>query len=194
MFAIEEAKLPPPTPASIATASSVPNETPGSSTIPAATHGTSSSSALMIVQFRPPTRATASVYGIRSTAPTAAGRAVSRNFCEGSNPYAGPRKSTKTAQRLQTEKPMCSARIEKTRFRRATRSPRASQKAGSSGLQSSIQRVPRPRATAGAGVETLCVDTGSSCGDPAGLGTSLHGCLDRPSGGGPAGIEGRPAR
>ena len=67
MLAIDDEKLPPPTPASIATASSVPNDTPGSSTSAVAVIGTSSSAALTIVQLRPPNFATANVYGSRST-------------------------------------------------------------------------------------------------------------------------------
>jgi len=46
---------------------------------------------------------------------------------------------------LQTEKPMCSERMENERFLRATRAPVASQNAVSSGRQSSIQwRRSRP--------------------------------------------------
>ena len=40
----------------------------------------------MTVQLRPPNLATANVYGIRSTAPTSVGSAVSRNFPAGSMP------------------------------------------------------------------------------------------------------------
>ena len=80
MLVIEEAKLPPPTPANMATISSVLNETPGSRKIAIRVVGMSSSSALITVQLRPPNLATAKVYGSRSTAPTSVGRAVSRNF------------------------------------------------------------------------------------------------------------------
>jgi hypothetical protein len=76
---------------------------------------------------------------MRTAAPIAAGTVVSRNFWAGVKPHSGPRKSTKTDQRLQTEKPMCSERIEKARLRRATRSPVSAQNVGSSGRQSSIQ-------------------------------------------------------
>src|SRR4051812_49573844 len=48
------------------------------------------------------------------------------------------RKSTSTDHRLQTEKPMCSEKIEKKRLRRATFLPVDSQNRGSSGRQSSI--------------------------------------------------------
>jgi hypothetical protein len=61
MLAMELAKLPPPTPAMHDTISSVVKETPGSSTIAVAMVGMSSSAALMIVQLRPPNRATAKV-------------------------------------------------------------------------------------------------------------------------------------
>lgn len=61
MFAIDEAKLPPPTPASAVTISSVVSETPGRSTSSASTEGISSSVAETTVQFRPPNLATAKV-------------------------------------------------------------------------------------------------------------------------------------
>ena len=61
MLAIELAKLPPPTPATAATSSRVFSETPGSSTTRARLSGTTSSSALNTVQFRPPNFATANV-------------------------------------------------------------------------------------------------------------------------------------
>src|SRR4051812_37700476 len=120
MLAIDEAKLPPPTPASAATTSSVPSDTPGFRTTIIAVSGTSSRSALIVVQLRPPNRATAKVYGSRRTEPTAAGTDVSRNLSAGVKPYFGPRKSTSDAHIVQTEKPMCSDRMEKTRLRRAT--------------------------------------------------------------------------
>src|SRR5215218_8805398 len=139
MLAIELAKLPPPTPARHETISSVENETPGSSTIAVAIVGTSSSAALTIVQLRPPNFATANVYGSRTNAPSAVGSVVSRNLPAGSMPNTGSgRKRTSTDHRLQTEKPMCSEKIEKKRFRRATALPVDSQNSGSSGRQSSI--------------------------------------------------------
>src|SRR5215475_12041156 len=119
MLAIDEAKLPPPKPATVAAASSRPYGTPGYSTAAANRHGTSSRAALTIVQLRPPNFVTANVYGSRSSAPTAVGSVVSRNFPAGSTWYSGPRKSTNTDHRLHTEKPTCSDMIEKTRFRRA---------------------------------------------------------------------------
>src|ERR687890_230566 len=112
MLAIEDAKLPPPTPATAARINSVAYETPGSIR-----------TALTIVQLRPPKRATANVYGIRSTEPTSAGTAVSRNFPAGSTPYCGPRNSTSTDHIVHTEKPMCSEKMEDARLRRAMRAP-----------------------------------------------------------------------
>ena len=85
--------------------------------------GISSSSALMMVQLRPPNVATANVYGSRSTAPTSVGTAVSRNLPAGSMPYSGPRNSTSTDHMLQTEKPMCSETTEKIRLRLAIGAP-----------------------------------------------------------------------
>src|SRR4051812_5257340 len=139
MFAMDDEKLPPPTPAIAATISSDENDTPGCSTKIAAIVGMRSSAALTTVQFRPPNLATANVYGSRMPAPTAVGSVVSRNFCDGSSPYSGPRKSTNTDQRLQIENPMCSEKMENMRFRFATFSPFSAQNTGSSGRQSSIQ-------------------------------------------------------
>src|SRR4051794_39063585 len=127
MLDIDELKLPPPTPANVATARRVPKPTPGCNTKAAAMEGISSSAAAMIVQLRPPNRRTASVYGRRRNEPTAAGIVVRRNFCDGSKPYSGPRKRTKTDHIVHTEKPMCSEMIEKIRLRRATAAPVRSQ-------------------------------------------------------------------
>ncbi len=86
MLVIEEAKLPPPTPVSAATTISVVYDTPGFITKAAVTVGTSSSSALTTVQFRPPNIATAKVYGTRSTPPTSVGIATRKNLPAGSIP------------------------------------------------------------------------------------------------------------
>src|SRR3954466_3209981 len=143
MFAIELAKLPPPTPARQLTTSRVENETPGSSTIAVAMAGTSSSAALTIVQLRPPNLATANVYGRRTNAPSAVGSVVSRNLPAGSMPNTGSgRNSTSTDHRLQIEKPMCPEKTEQNRLHRATGRPVDSQNSTSSGRQSSIQRPP----------------------------------------------------
>ena len=80
MFAIDEAKLPPPRPVTAARTISVVYDTPGRMRIAAGIDGRSSRAALMTVQLRPPKVATARVYGSRSTEPTSAGTAVSRNF------------------------------------------------------------------------------------------------------------------
>ena len=62
MFAIELAKLPPPTPPSAATSSSTPNGVSGfETTMPSSVAGISSSAADTIVQFRPPKIATMNV-------------------------------------------------------------------------------------------------------------------------------------
>src|SRR5215471_18493823 len=114
MFAIDEAKLPPPTPATAASTIIVVYDTPGRRSNATPTLGARSSSALTIVQLRPPKRATAYVYGSRIAEPTSAGTAVRRNLPAGSTWYAGPRKSTSTDHSVQTENPMCSNRIETT--------------------------------------------------------------------------------
>jgi len=86
MLVIDEAKLPPPTPAKSDTTNNVLKETPGFSTMAIKVQGTRSSSAATIVQLRPPNFPTAKVYGSRSNAPTNVGAAVSRNFWAGSKP------------------------------------------------------------------------------------------------------------
>src|SRR3954447_10889970 len=61
--------------------------------------------------------------------------------------------STSTDQRLHTENPTCSEKIEKIRLRRATFLPDASQNATSSGRQSSIHFPPvTPPSSGGAAV------------------------------------------
>ena len=62
MLVIDEAKLPPPRPASAAQNSIVPNDVDGSLTAQASARvGTTSSSAETTVQLRPPKRGTAKV-------------------------------------------------------------------------------------------------------------------------------------
>src|SRR5438067_13782923 len=80
MFAIEDAKLPPPSPA-VAAASrnaqyGVPVWVRHHTMEPS---GTSSSAADAVVQFLPPNRATATVYGIRMNDPTRFGTATSHS-------------------------------------------------------------------------------------------------------------------
>src|SRR3979411_1153259 len=120
MLVIDEAKFPPPKPPSAATMRKVPSEVPGCITIAAATVGMSSSMALMMVQFRPPNLATAKLYGSRIREPTSVGVETSRNLSAAERPYLGPRNRPITDQRVQIEKPMCSAKIENHRFRFAT--------------------------------------------------------------------------
>lgn len=111
-----------------------------------------------MVQVRPPNRATAKVYGRRSAAPIAVGTVVSTNLPAGSMWYAGPRKRTSTDHRLQTEKPTCSLKMDRTRLRRATLAPVAVQNVASSGRQSVIRRG------AVVGVRRSTVVMGASCG------------------------------
>ena len=66
MLVIDDAKLPPPTPASAAVIIKVSKEMPGLSRNAAVIVGISRSSALTMVQLRPPNFATAKVYGIRT--------------------------------------------------------------------------------------------------------------------------------
>src|ERR671910_2138871 len=103
---------------------------------------------LAMVQFRPPHFGTASVYGIRRIEPTNGGIATSRNSEPGSKlkPAAG-RLTTTMLHSDQMEKPRFSTKIEKTRFRQATRRPVRAQNVSSSGRQSEIQR----RRSAGSG-------------------------------------------
>src|ERR671924_314190 len=95
-------------------------------------------------KFPPPTPANTAMTSIvlndtPGSMPAAAGSVVIRNFCPGSKPYSGPRKSTKTDHIVHTENPRCSEKIENARLRRAMRLPVVSQKVVSSGRQSSIQ-------------------------------------------------------
>ena len=61
MFVIDDAKLPPPTPAIAAITMKVVYDVPGCMKIASRIVGTRSSAALTIVQFRPPNTATANV-------------------------------------------------------------------------------------------------------------------------------------
>ena len=61
MFAMLDAKLPPPSPVIAERTSKVAKDADGVSKIAEASVGINSSNALAIVQFRPPNRATASV-------------------------------------------------------------------------------------------------------------------------------------
>src|SRR5919206_1353744 len=117
MFVIDDAKLPPPTPARQATITNVGKDVPGCMTVAAMNVGISSRAALTTVQFRPPNLATAKVYGSRRIDPTRVGAETRKNFPAASTWYSGPMKSTSTDHRVHTEKPMCSDSTENSRFR-----------------------------------------------------------------------------
>ncbi|GAA2380381.1 hypothetical protein Cme02nite_16160 [Catellatospora methionotrophica] len=73
---------------------------------------------------------------MRITAPIRFGSATSQNFWSTVNGKAAAGiATTTTLQSVHTEKPRCSAKMEKTRFRRATRRPVEAQNCGSSGSQ-----------------------------------------------------------
>src|SRR5215207_3787276 len=133
MFAIDEAKLPPPRPAVAAASSRAQYAVDGSETSHASSSvGINSSSALTTVQVRPPKRAGAKVYGNRAVAPTSPGIDTSQNSWPvvSENPASLSLTAT-TLQSCQTEKPRNSAKIEKPRLRRATRAPVSAQKSAS---------------------------------------------------------------
>ena len=142
MFAIELAKLPPPTPAVAATTSSIQNGASGfCTTMPSSIAGMSSRPAEIIVQFRPPTMATMNVYGNRRVAPTRLGSEISQNDSAvvSSKPADGSITTT-MLHSCQTTKPRNSAKIDQPRFRLAIRLPWDCQNAGSSGVHPSSQR------------------------------------------------------
>ncbi|GIG05775.1 hypothetical protein Cco03nite_24750 [Catellatospora coxensis] len=73
---------------------------------------------------------------MRISAPIRFGSATSQNFWSTVNGKAvAGIATTTTLQSVHTEKPRCSAKMEKTRFRRATRRPVEAQNCGSSGSQ-----------------------------------------------------------
>src|SRR5690606_29938912 len=119
MFDIDEAKLPPPTPARAATPSITGNGVSGLPTQRARPiTGSSSRAADTTVQLRPPKRATMNVYGKRSVAPTRLGIEMSQNVCPTSNakPAAGSEITT-IDQSCQTTNPRNSAKIDQRRLR-----------------------------------------------------------------------------
>src|SRR5512139_3895500 len=153
MFAMLEAKFPPPKPAVTAATTNIQYGVAGLLThTTSSVHGTSRSSALTTVQLRPPKRATAKVYGNRIVAPTRLGTAASQNSwsTEKSKP-ACARYTALTLQSIQTENPTCSARIDHARLRRATCFPPPSQNSSFSGSQCSIHLLPRGPASWGDG-------------------------------------------
>ena len=144
MLAIEDAKLPPPTPASAASTSSVSKETPGSSKTAAAIVGTSSRHALMTVQLRPPNFATAKC--------RAAGRRAERRRhrrqqellrCRGLQVMADPVGRRQEQHEYRPQAPDRETRCARRRPRTPgcgarDLEPTRSQKPASSGRQSSI--------------------------------------------------------
>src|SRR3954452_6015074 len=127
MLAIDEEKLPPPTPAVAAQATRTQNcvscdceaSPPLGTTSATSSAGMNSRLALIVVHVRPPKRGTANVYGMRSAEPTRFGTAVSQN-CSGSDSVipALPRLRTMIVHSTQMLKPRCSAKIETMRLRR----------------------------------------------------------------------------
>src|SRR3954470_17333804 len=138
MLVIDDAKLPPPKPASAAHTRYGHSGRPGwasSHIVPSV--GISSTNAENTVQLRPPKVAVASVYGMRRHAPTSVAVAPSRNLSPAEKWYTDSgMNSTITDQMDQTEKPMCSATTDQIRLRRAIFLLPASQAATSSGSQS----------------------------------------------------------
>ena len=158
MFVIDEAKFPPPKPASAATSSRTPKGVSGRPTTHASPNaGRSRRSAEITVQLRPPKTGTAKVYGTRRKAPTRLGTAMSQNCWSSvrSKPAAGSWGTT-TLQTAHTQKPRNSAPTEWRRLRRAVAWPPHAQNSGSSGSQWSIQRP--ARRTGPAGSDVVVVD------------------------------------
>ena len=87
MLVIDDAKLAPPRPANAPATRYIHSGWPGlASRTSIATVGTSRTSAESSVQFRPPNRAVATVYGMRSTAPTSVTTAETRNLSGAESP------------------------------------------------------------------------------------------------------------
>jgi hypothetical protein len=80
ILVMDEAKLPPSAPATAAVTRKVVKDIPSCMMIAAKMVGISWSAALMIVQFRPPKRATANEYGSLRTEPTSVGTPTRMNF------------------------------------------------------------------------------------------------------------------
>src|SRR5215204_3808621 len=86
MLAIDEAKLPPPTPAVAAMMMKTQYGVSGRCTTTVnRIVGRTSIRALNTAQLRPPNFGTANVYGRRSSEPTRLGTATSQNSCWGEN-------------------------------------------------------------------------------------------------------------
>src|SRR3954451_21134464 len=158
MFAIDDAKFPPPSPAVVAASTNIQYGVAGFSTHAVmSASGTSSSADETVVQFRPPNRVTAAVYGIRIAEPTRLGSATSQNNWStvNRNPAAG-RLTATALHSSQIENPMCSTTIDQIRLRRATRWPVAAQNDSSSGSHRVIHR-PLVRAGSVVGVASVAV-------------------------------------
>src|SRR3989442_15465746 len=140
MFAMLEAKLPPPSPAVEAASAMSQNGVSGWRTSTTRdTGGMSKRSALTTVQFRPPNRGTAKVQGKRMKDPIRPASDTSVKSCAAG--YLNPTLASFVAAMLQTshaQNPRFSARIDQTRLRRAIDFPLFSQKSASSGFQSLI--------------------------------------------------------
>src|SRR5947209_1577991 len=117
MLAMDDEKLPPPTPADAAHSSSTHSCTswlwcsnhPLGTTTASSSTGTNSSDELITVHFRPPNFGMANVYGMRNAEPMAFGTSVSRNCSDTDSVRpALARLITTVVQRTQIEKPMCS--------------------------------------------------------------------------------------
>src|SRR3954467_9844654 len=121
MLVIDDAKLPPPKPASAAHTRYGHSGRPGGASshiVP--TVGISSTNAENTVQLRPPKVAVASVYGIRRHAPTSDAVAPGRNLSPAEKPYPDSGMTTTSTDQIdQIEKPMCSATTDQIRLRRA---------------------------------------------------------------------------
>jgi len=145
MLAMDEAKLPPPTPARAAIPNSATNGSSGlltAQTRPKA--GRSNSSAEITVQLRPPKTGTAKVYGMRRVAPTRLGTDTSQNIW--STVSAKPALfscGTTMLHRAHTANPRNSAKIDQIRLRRAMSRPSWIHWSRCSGFQFSIQRPGR---------------------------------------------------
>src|SRR5438105_3153960 len=137
MLAIDDEKLPPPKPAVAAQSTSTHSwvecdcstNHPLGTTIARSSVGTSRSAALIVVHARPPNLGTANVYGMRNKEPTRFGTRVRRKSSDTESAMPTlPRLRTTTVHSTHTENPMCSANIDQSRFRRATRRPVSDQK------------------------------------------------------------------
>src|SRR5437763_6867507 len=152
MLAIDDEKLPPPTPAVAAHKNSTQsctlcdwsNSHPLGTTMASSSVGISNKVALKVVHALPPNLGTANVYGMRSSEPIRFGMSVNKNSSDTDKLMpALARLSTTIVHSTHTLKPRCSANIDHARFFRAILPPARSQKTSSSGSQCSIHRPRR---------------------------------------------------